>query len=387
VNAFALKRRAKKAALPMKKNSNLSRIFLAAALFLAALRCPAEDAAGIPAQQENRFLFVVDTSYAMRGYSNAVVQSVAELLASDMRGEFRQGDTIGLWLYNDRLDTQYPMQVWSKADKVTIAEDMAAFLRGRRYEKLAYLERVMPTLNQVIKTSERITVVLIFDGTGSIQGTPFDKEIHALQRKYARELRSARVPFVIVLAARDGVVFDYTINYPGLVAIPHTANPEKPVETNAPVATIAIPVTNTPARPRPSGSIILSRPAPVVHATAPPPVVVASPVIPPPAKPAPPVVVASVPAPPPASQPAIVVSAPPSATVMTNDQQSSPTPAVVQNAPVASISPTGGPGFVLFAVAFALLTVAVVLVVFLVHRYRNPPQSSLITQSIDHHPR
>ena len=185
------------------------------------------------------------------------------------------------------------MQIWSKADKSAIVDDMAAFLRGRRCEKRAHLEKVMPALNQVIKNSERITVVLISDGAGSIQGTPFDKDINNLQKKYARELRAAHMPFVTVLAARDGAVFDYTINYPGLVAIPHTANPEIPAKTNAPIAAvISNPATNAPVVPRPMRSIIMSAATNVVHAAAPPPATVAAPV---PAPSAPPLAVTPVP--------------------------------------------------------------------------------------------
>ena len=193
----------------MKKLSTLSQLFLAtappllAALLLAAPPCQAEDAPRIPKQRENRFLFIVDTSSAMRGCSNAVVQDVVELMESEMRGEFRQGDTVGLWTYNDKLHPEFPMQVWTKADKDTIVADMAAFLQERRYGKRAHLEKVMPAMSRVIKNSERITVLLISDGTGSIQGTPFDKDINNLQKKYAPELRSAHVPFVTVLAARN----------------------------------------------------------------------------------------------------------------------------------------------------------------------------------------
>ncbi len=115
-----------------------------------------------------------------------------------------------------------------------------------------------PALNQIISGSQRVTIILIYDGNGLIQGTPFDKDINGLQKKYARELRSAHVPFVTVLAAHFGAVFDYTINYPGLVAIPHTAYPEQPAETNAPVAVIAVPVTNAPVKPKPLGSMIMS---------------------------------------------------------------------------------------------------------------------------------
>jgi hypothetical protein len=448
----------------MKKFPILIRLFFAAAppllaaLFLAVLPCRAGDAPKIPKQLENRFLLVVDTSSAMRGCSNSVVQGVLELLESDMRGEFRQGDTIGLWAYNDKLHPEFPMQVWSKADKDTIMMETAIFLQGQRYGRRAHFERVMPALNQVIKNSERITVVLISDGTGLIQGTPFDQDINNLQKKYARQLRAAHMPFVIVLAARNGVVFDCTINYTGLVAIPHTANPEIPAVTNAPVATMP-----NPAKPRPMRSLIMSAPTNVVHPAAPAPAAVAAPVA---SSPAPPLVVTPVSAPPPAaavapapeSQPTNAAAAPspreiappptqsapplvvapapapqpvvptvptplpvvpvasvptltplqtqpapppivarqnpepaeaaappavPPANVTADNQQPPPAPAVTPNAPVANIGPSPGSQLVWFITAFLLLTIAVVLVVFLVRRSRGAAQSSLITQSID----
>ncbi len=460
----------------MKKIPTPSQLFRAiapsilAALFLTALPCQA-DAPRTPTQRENRFLFIVDTSAAMRGYSNAVVQGVLQLLQSDMKGEFRQGDTIGLWTYNDKLHTGFPMQVWSKADKDSIVESIAAWLAAGRAEKRAHLEKVMPALSQLIKNSERLTVILISDGTGLIQGTPFDKDINALRKKYGRELRAAGVPFVVVLVARDGAVFDYTINYPGLVAIPHTAYPEKPVETNAPppvVAAIPIPVTNAPARPRRTNSIIMLAPTNAVHAAAPKPPSAVEPVpapVPVVNTPAPPPVVPvaappanqpvanlnlnpnpvfSVPSPP-AYHPAKVVPMPspplsqqenvvpmpsppenlpasaapvpsprelarpqtqpapapivarqnspqvnetplpqtPPVNVTANDQQPPPSPPVAPIAPVANIVPSSGTQFALFVIAFSLLTIAVALVIFLIHRSRRGSQSSLITQSID----
>jgi hypothetical protein len=416
----------------MKKFSTLGQLFLAiappllAALFLAALPCRADDAPELPKQRENRFLFIVDTSSAMRGCSNAVVQGVVELLESDMRGEFRQGDTIGLWTYNDKLHPEFPMQVWSKVEKDAIASDMAAFLQERRYGRRAHFEKVMPALGRLIKNSGRITVILISDGTGSIQGTPFDNDINNLQKKYARGMRSAHVPFITVLAARDGAVFDYTINYPGLVAIPHTANPEMPARTNAPIAAAILnPATNAPAKPRPMRSIIMSAATNnVVHAAAPAPAIVAVPVAAPPAQPPPPLAVVPVPAPPvaavapaPTSQPAIAATAPaareiappqfqtappsivarqnsepaaaippphaPPVTVTAGDQQPPPAPPVARNTPVANIGPSPGPQLALYVMAFSLLTIAVVLVVFLVRRSRKAPQPSLISQSID----
>jgi hypothetical protein len=416
----------------MKKIAPLSQLFLAAAppllaaLLLAAPPCRANDAPGIPNQRENRFLFVVDTAARMRGCSNVIVQGVVDLLGSDMRGEFRKGDTIGLWTYNDKLHTEFPMQVWSKEDKSAILDEMAAYLRGRRYEKRAHFTNVMSPLNQVIKTSERITVILISDGSGLIQGTPFDKEINKLQKKYAHELRTAHVPFVTVLTARNGSVFDYTINYPGLVAIPHTANPEMPDEVKPSIAAaIPNPASNAPAKPRPMRSIIMSSATNAVHAAAPAPVAVAAPVAAPPAQPTPPKVVAPVPAPPPVAAVALAppsqlavatvtppardiappqtppapppivarqnpepaAAAPPPHAPPTSEtpggQQPPPAPPVAHNAPVASIGPSGGARLALYVMAFSLLTIAVVLVVVLVRRSRRASHPSLISQSID----
>jgi cytochrome c-type biogenesis protein CcmH/NrfF len=450
----------------MKEYSAPGRFFpfaaplLLAALFCAAAPCRAQDAPRFPNQHENRFLFIVDTSAAMRACSNASVRCVAELLASDMRGEFRKGDTIGLWTYNDSLHTEFPMQIWSRSDKSAIADEVTAYLRGRRYGKRAHLETVLPALNEVIQTSERLTVVLISDGAGSMQGTRFDREINRLEKRYARELRAAREPFVLVLIVRDGAVSDYTINYPGLVAIPHTAKPEAPDETNAPALAAGrmpppppIPPPHAPRMPRQMRSIIMSSATNAARAPAPPPAATAAPVAPPPPPvtlpvtpllpplppatappaPAPPAgviapapaapVLAVAPAPAPAMAAVIPAAAAPAATVAPTPPgkapapapapppvvarpiaepaaaapapqappasaaatapQPAPAPTAARTAPVANITPAGSSQFVLYVMAFSLLTIAAVLVVFLVRRSRKVPQPSLISQSID----
>lgn len=389
----------------MKHFPTLSWLFCAAALVLAALPGRADDAPKVSKQPENRFLFVIDNSHSMRGYAKAVAQSVVDLMNSDMRGEFRQGDTLGLWLYNDRLDPQYPMQVWSKSDKDAILTQMATYLLAISYEKFAHFDKVMPALNKVIKGSERITIILISDGSSSVHGTPFDKDIRKLQKKYERELRAAGEPLITVLAARDGAVFDYTINYPGPVAIPHTANPEEPVVTNAPAAPVAaVPVPATNAPPKPLHSIILSHHTNVVDETDEPltPVPVATPTLSHSVKvvPAPPPVVSV--ATPPLTQPAIISTPPPvvaqtnpppaaeipvvhapAATISANEQPPPTSPPVAQNIPAADVTPTSASPLALFAMAFLLLALAALLVVILIRRSRHAPQSSLISQSID----
>lgn len=368
-------------------------ILLLAALLFA---CPAVRA---ERQDENRFLLIIDTSASMRGYSNEIVQAVADLMNSDMRGEFRKGDTLGLWTYSDHLNTDFPMQVWSRRDKDAILEGMIEYLQDKTFEKQARLDKVMPDLKRVVKASDRFTAILIFDGETRIHGTPFDKQINALEKRYSADLRAAHQPFMLMLASRRGTIFDYTINYPGSLALPHMARDEPPPATNAPVAATT-PATNAPpAKPKPLRSLIMSAvkpaevptnpPAPAIVPAPPPvaahPIAAASPT---PSvnrgspEPAPPAVQpepvkqiqpVAAPAPAPAAVAPPVPQTPPSA----------PTPIVAQTTTPAVPTPSGGSQLALFIIAFSLLAIALALVVFLVKRSRASHEPSLISQSIN----
>jgi hypothetical protein len=346
---------------------------------------------------ENRFLFVIDTSSAMKSRTNGVQEAVAGLLASGIKGELRKGDTIGLWTYGEQLNTDFPMQVWSEAKKDAIAKQVSQYLNSLRYEKRSHLEKVLPVIRKVVESSGRLTVILIFDGADSIKGTPFDKDINDLHKQYARDFRAKHEPFVTILASRDGGFFDYTINYPGAVVVPHMAVPLPPPETNVPPPVVA-KIVPPPVEPKPPArkiEIILSgadfphstsTPAPaasnvaavVTPMTAPAPVVVTS--MPLAAVAAPVVVQAtnSNVAPPEPAQPVPIAPMPPS----TPATVAAAAPATV--VPVAAAPPVqAGQQVALFIMAFSLLTIAVVLVLFLVRRWRSGPPSSLISQSID----
>ncbi len=388
-----------------------------AGILLFAARGRAEELAAKPKPMENRFLFVIDTSSAMKSRNNGVQQAVNGLLASGMEGELRKGDTIGVWTYGESLNTDFPMQVWSAEKKEAIETKVRQYLQTLRYEKGSKLEKVLPVIGNVLASSERLTIILVFDGTDEIKGTPFDKDLKDLHKRYAHAFRSSHQPFVTLLAARNGLFFDYTINYPGAVLVPHTALPLPPPETNAPPPVLAakpLPpqIAAPPPEPKPPArkiEIILSAadfapktntPPPaasnVVAAVAPPtpapaPVVITN--HPPPAEAAPvPVLAVSSNVAQPESkrapQPAPIVPAP-AKTVAVAPVPAVPAvvaaiaPAAVR--PVAAATPpvSSGQQTAMFIMAFSLLTIAVVLVLFLVRRWRGGSPPSLISQSID----
>jgi hypothetical protein len=354
---------------------------------------------------ENRFLFVIDTSSAMKSRSNGVVEAVTGLLASDIKGELRKGDTIGLWTYGVQLNTDFPMRVWSNDKKDAILKEARHHLDSLRYEKRSHLDKVLPEIGKVVANSDRLTVILVFDGSEPITGTPFDTDINDLHKAYARKFRAVHQPFVTVLASRNGGFFDYTINYPSVVVIPHTADPLPPPETNTPPPVVAAappppPIALPPAQPAHKLEIVLSGSDFPHNAPTPPPaasnvetVVAPTPV------PAP--VVPANPPPAPEAAPVALQAATPSVAPPESEQTPPPAPiapALAKPVPAAPPPPSNLPAVAvvpavvkvpagqqaaMFIMAFSLLTIAIVLVIFLVRRRKAGSQPSLISQSID----
>jgi hypothetical protein len=218
---------------------------------------------------ENRFLFIINVSSAMKSRTNGIEEAVVRLLETDMHGEFRKGDTIGLWTYNDQLHAEFPMQVWSRERKTEIISDIERYLHHQHYEKRAHIEKVYAALGRAMQMSERLTAILIYDPSEEVTGTQFDEEISELQKDYTHTFNAAHMPVVTVLAGRNGVVFNYTVNFPKAVKIPHTAIPEPPPQTNAPPtnAIAVVPPVVVPKPPTRHIEIIMSGTNNLTHST------------------------------------------------------------------------------------------------------------------------
>jgi hypothetical protein len=249
------------------KNRLRRRSVLLFALAVCLLTPALLPAAQPPPQKGNRFLFILNTSTAMRRQTNGVLQAVRGLLQSGMNGEMRDGDTFGLWTYDEQLHTDFPMQVWSKRNQDETVAGMTAYLAGLRYQNRAHLEKVLPAMSQMIASSRVITLIFIYDGTETMQGSGFDKDINDLQRQFGRQMRDQNLPFVTLLAAWNGKTIDYSVNPPGKISVPQTADLIQPPVTNAPPAVVAAvpapPPVVVPKPPEPRHrEIIFSNPPP-----------------------------------------------------------------------------------------------------------------------------
>jgi len=152
-------------------------------------------AAKVSAQSANRWLFVFNTSAAMRDRTNGVEAVTQDLLTTAMHGTLRPGDTIGIWTYSSELHAdEAPLQTWSPNTAPAIAYNTVLFLRQHPFEKSAAFGNVLANMLRVVKISDTITIILISDGTDPVKGTPFDARLAAFTKRIInrREKRTCR---------------------------------------------------------------------------------------------------------------------------------------------------------------------------------------------------
>jgi hypothetical protein len=148
----------------------------------------------------------------MQVRTQGVVREAQALLGSSMNGQLRSGDTLGLWTFNQNLNTgRFPLQTWSPEQREAITARVTSFLNGQTYEKQSRLEPVLFAVRRLIERSERITVILFSDGTEAIGGTPFDAGINEFYRGRQVEQLRTRMPFITVLRAENGRITDYSV--------------------------------------------------------------------------------------------------------------------------------------------------------------------------------
>lgn len=189
----------------------------------------------------NRYLLIVETSHSTHRRVDGVIKTVANLLVSGIGGQVRQGDSLGVWTYNEQLYTGHlPLQRWATLEKEDIASTVLNFLKSQKYEKQPAFASVRPALDKVIKDSEFITIILVSSGEDAMTGTPFDDQINELYKNWRAEQEKARMPLVTVLRAKRGAITGFSVTPPPWqIEIP--AWPAEPS-----VAKAAIPGTGTP---------------------------------------------------------------------------------------------------------------------------------------------
>jgi hypothetical protein len=352
---------------------------------------------------ENRLLLIFDTSSAMKKRLPNEEKGINELFELTLNGKLRRGDSVGVWTFGHDLHLGvFPQLDWSDDKLSSLPIEIGAFLKKQRYAKDTRFDVLMPTLNEVVRTSPRLTTIIFCDGDGQVSDIPGTEGINASFKQHQRIMEKARMPFVIVLRSQfdRNQVGHYvgctigsaqSIVLPGFPPMPLPLQPPQPTPVKelpqAPppvVPSLIVVGTHTetnlpPPKPEPAPVTPAPRPVPAPAPTLPPtanpvtpPAPVPQPVTPPPAAPVP--HTNSV------SPPAAVIE-PTNAPVVASQTTPRPAPPAAVPLPAPPENSSAGKGRLLAAGA-GLLIAAIAIIYFVVRRSRSQNSTSLITESL-----
>jgi hypothetical protein len=370
---------------------------LCAGLFLV----PAGRAQPAPQISDSRYLFIFDTSAEMKKRLPAVRAEVNGLMSTGLGGQLRGGDSLGVWAFDRDLRTgQLPLQYWRPDDAVTIASNINQFVGKQHYANGTRFNALQPQLNQVIRNSARLTVLIFCDGADEIKWTPYDDGINQVFQQRLAEQSRTRQPFVLVFRTQLGQYAGSTMNFPpGMVSVPEfpplpapsapvKAPPPAPVvkpppigppliiigtkvETNWPPPAPAVPPNPAPVTPMKAAMLIPTNIAPAAPT---------NPVTPAlPTNPAPAIQTNAASAPP--ASPVAPTNSPPVSPVQIVPIPPS-NPMTTTNPVAASPENSGANHKSALVIGGALLVAAGVLVALAVFRGRRSDRSSLISRAM-----
>jgi hypothetical protein len=349
----------------MNNQKNSSQLVRAARLVVVLLGGIFLAASARAQSAPERFLFVFDTSAAMKKCLPAVDKALDTMLALSLGGHLHSGDDIGVWTFDHEMRSgEFPLQSWSPDNAAKFASNLKTFLGKQRYANDTTFDALQPLLNQVVRSSERLTVLIFCDGQNEISWTPYDTGINQLFQQRQAERKKLNEPFVLVLRSQRGAFTGCVVGFPpDAINIPDfpplpAPTPPAPVQTNPPIV--------APVVPTPSLIIIGTK----VGTNLPPPEPTPAPVT---------------------NVVVIVVTNPPPVPPQTNTPVMAPTnaaaiapilPSAKTNAVVSSqkSETSSGRSLVIGAI---LLAVAGTLVILVLRRPGRADRSSLITRSMN----
>jgi hypothetical protein len=235
--------------IKLHRENFFQRVQILAVLLAGIFLVPALRAQPTEQTVQGRFLFIFDTSSAMKNRVDSVQKALNAMLATSISGQLHSGDSIGVWTFNQDLSAgNFPLQTWNADAAVMIASNLTKFVGNQRYAKIARFEALQPLLNQVVQGSERLTVLIFCDGTVKASGTPFDAGINQMFQQKLSEQSKAREPFVILLRSQLGKFTGCAmslppapLNIPAFPPWPPPPPPPKPTNPPPPVVTSVVP--------------------------------------------------------------------------------------------------------------------------------------------------
>jgi hypothetical protein len=184
----------------------------------------------------NRYLFIVETSHAMRLRAQGVFEALKRALDSNLNGQIHQGDLVGIWTFNESVyEDLFPTQIWSQPTQLAFAVRLPTFADPQLYQKRARLDKVVPEMLKLMAGNENVTIILVSTGEGVLDGTPFRESINSAWKEWYDEQEGVHMPLQTVMRARNSQPTDWflapaprPIEFPKLAAAPKSLQATNP---------------------------------------------------------------------------------------------------------------------------------------------------------------
>jgi hypothetical protein len=197
--------------IPLKSPKTAARCFAVALATIVLISYVSAQTAVEP----RRWLLVFDTSVTMKNWLPATTTELTDVFISSMGGELHEGDSVGVWTFDQKLHAaDYPQFIWVPTQAASAASDLNRFLDHASYfgkTKFAMLE---PALRHVIAQSQRLTIVIFCDGQDTLKLTPYDHDINGIFKQMKAARKKLQQPFVIAIRTQNGQFIGATVNIP-----------------------------------------------------------------------------------------------------------------------------------------------------------------------------
>jgi hypothetical protein len=219
------------------KNSVMRWLWALATLLFLFSRASAQTT-GLPPQ---RWLFIFDTSAAMKKRLPGTETELKNLFFNSISGQLNGGDTIGVWTFDEKLHAgEFPLVRWNPSSAAEVSSNIVAFVHQQHYAGDTKFASIEPVVGRIIDNSERLTVIVFCDGDDTLKLTPDDAGINQSFQQMRTAQKNLHQPFILVVRTQGGLFVGGTMNFPpGKLNLPEF--PPLAVETETDPVTPAPP--------------------------------------------------------------------------------------------------------------------------------------------------
>ncbi|MDB6032162.1 MAG: hypothetical protein JWM16_2500, partial [Verrucomicrobiales bacterium] len=198
-----------------------------------------------------KFLFVVETSAAMKHFEHDGRQVLFDLVYSGISNQMHTADTFGIWTFGEHVSAGiYPMQVWSGEKSMAQASQIGVFLKNERYRGKPRADLAIAKALTVVKAVKDVTVVLIMSGESSLGDSELEVKLRETYHRKSDLARQQKLPVVLTFCSTGGEIAMAAVTLAGehiQLREDLLAKARQPIKKPEPVPMVAqapAPVTN-----------------------------------------------------------------------------------------------------------------------------------------------